>query len=861
MNRLLKIAAIAFLLLVAVIAAAAAALWYFVPREQVKDLITREISSRLKQTITMSSFSLGLYPDLEFTARNMRILDPPSSREIAAAEKIRFDFDTRQLLNRRFVIETMTVGSPRVTISRTAAGTWNIADAVQNARSGTTAADKAQPAAGLQFREIKIKNGSITVSDEVQGQHISLENLSGTINLKEAIATVDSASLKMPSLTAELSGSLSQLFTSDPLANVSAKVKLRKEGPLADIGSDKLPAGAKIADLTVNASGSIKALAMKTSFSIDPLASAGLSTRGTLTGTLQPEQGLCTIDTLDLRCGKNTISLSGSLNNLWQKERSARLQGTTSLSLDETVPLVESSALSNLGLKGLADARINLTASSGQANLTGTIDLSNAAFSLPNLMSKEAGSPASLLFDAQLTAPDALIINNFELMLGENRIMGSAQMNPGSDPRLQTSLRTSPLSLSLFNQLRVVYCAGGVMTVSAQAWQSGRPQDELQYRAQALMQDGKLTLKIMQEPFDKVSASIDAINDLVVIPQASFFLGEAPFQGKAEVRIAGYPQITGQLYTNTLDIDAIIRAFRKPEKPPQEPPPEPAATSPGFSLDIAVDATSLCFGKLTTGAFSTIWHTSGRFQQFDPLYADLFGGTLNGAFHLSCQRDGTTWFAAFNGEDMDIESLCAQFFTGKTIATAKGLLQAQGQLRGSAAGKKEDVWQSMQGDVRISASQGEIRQSALFNSILLALRFTQGIVPIPGIRDLNLVNILRDVAKTLTRTIDVSRMVFKKIDGSFKITDGIVRTEDLYFVGDDADFGFTGTFDLVREEMDITINVIPTGTIDSLVNKIPLVGKRIARIKKATLSFNLVARGPFANPNVQLRAVDKILPD
>lgn len=397
------------------------------------------------------------------------------------------------------------------------------------------------------------------------------------------------------------------------------------------------------------------------------------------------------------------------------------------------------------------------------------------------------------------------------------------------------------------------------MTLSAQAWQKSRDQDELQYRALALMQDGTLTLKIMQEPFHKVNASIEAINNLVVIPQASFFLGEYPCQGKAEITIAGYPQITGQLYTAGLDIDALIRAFRKPEKHPQEPPPEPDA-APDFSLDIAVDTPFLCFGKLRTGAVSTLWHTSGRFQKFEPLYADLFGGTLDGAFHLSCQRSGTTWFSSFTGKNMDIEALCAQFFTGKTIATAKGLLRAQGWLRGSASSKKEEAWQSMQGDVRISAAEGEIRQSALFNSILLALRISQGIVPIPGIRDLNIVTILRDVAKSLTNTLDVRRMVFKQIDGSFKITDGIARTEDLYFVGDTADFAFKGNFDLVREEMDIIINVIPTGTIDSLVSKIPLVGKRIGKIKKATLSFNLAARGPFAKPDVQLRAVDKILP-
>ncbi|MBP1721526.1 MAG: AsmA family protein [Deltaproteobacteria bacterium] len=859
MNRLLKTASIVIFLLLLVIAAAVAALWYVAPPDQVKDLITGELSSRLNRTITMRDFSMGFYPDVEFTAHDMRILDLPSSREIAAAKKIRFDLDTLQLLKRRFVVETVSVGSPRVNIVRNAAGAWNIADAVRNASAETAAPDQTQPPARLEFKKITIRNGSITINDEKLGRHITFDNLAGTINLSEKAVAIDSASLAMPWMTAELSGTIANLFTADPLPDISAKVQLRKEGPLEDIASGRLPSGSKIADVTLSVSGSTKAMALKTSFSIDPLATAGLPARGSATGTLQAETGLCTIDNLDLRWGKNTFAFSGSVNNLWQKERAARLEGTSSLSLDETVPLVESSALSNLGLKGTADARINLNASAGLTALNATIDLTKTAFTLPDLMSKESGSPASLLFDARFSAIDELIINNFELMLGENKITGAASMKPGSDPWMQTSLRTSPLSLPLFNQLRAVRCGGGVMTLSAQAWQKSRDQDELQYRALALMQDGTLTLKIMQEPFHKVNASIEAINNLVVIPQASFFLGEYPCQGKAEITIAGYPQITGQLYTAGLDIDALIRAFRKPEKHPQEPPPEPDA-APDFSLDIAVDTPFLCFGKLRTGAVSTLWHTSGRFQKFEPLYADLFGGTLDGAFHLSCQRSGTTWFSSFTGKNMDIEALCAQFFTGKTIATAKGLLRAQGWLRGSASSKKEEAWQSMQGDVRISAAEGEIRQSALFNSILLALRISQGIVPIPGIRDLNIVTILRDVAKSLTNTLDVRRMVFKQIDGSFKITDGIARTEDLYFVGDTADFAFKGNFDLVREEMDIIINVIPTGTIDSLVSKIPLVGKRIGKIKKATLSFNLAARGPFAKPDVQLRAVDKILP-
>ena len=255
MNRPLKTASIVILLLLLVIAAAAAALWHFAPPDQVKDLITGELSSRLNRTVTMRDFSVGFYPDVEFTAHDMKILDMPSSQEIAAAEKIRFDLDTLQLLKRRFVVETVSVGSPRVNIVRNAAGAWNIADVVRNASAGTAAPDQAKPPARLEFKKITIRNGSITISDEKLGRHITFDNLAGTINLNEQAVTIDSASLAMPSLTAELSGTIANLFTADPLPDISAKVQLRKEGPLEDIASGRLPSGSKIADVALSALG------------------------------------------------------------------------------------------------------------------------------------------------------------------------------------------------------------------------------------------------------------------------------------------------------------------------------------------------------------------------------------------------------------------------------------------------------------------------------------------------------------------------------------------------------------------------------------------------------------------------------
>ena len=75
------------LAMMVILLVSAALLWFFLPKDRVKTIITQELSSRFNQDITMSEFSIGFYPDLEFIARNMQIVDPTTSQEILSARR------------------------------------------------------------------------------------------------------------------------------------------------------------------------------------------------------------------------------------------------------------------------------------------------------------------------------------------------------------------------------------------------------------------------------------------------------------------------------------------------------------------------------------------------------------------------------------------------------------------------------------------------------------------------------------------------------------------------------------------------------------------------------------------------------
>ena len=114
MKRSFKVLGTVFLILGIISLAAVIALWLFFPADYARDRITRELSDRLNQDITMSSLSVGFYPNLEFAAQNLRVVDPPSSREIVSAEQVRFNLDVWELFKRRVVIQDITVNAPRL---------------------------------------------------------------------------------------------------------------------------------------------------------------------------------------------------------------------------------------------------------------------------------------------------------------------------------------------------------------------------------------------------------------------------------------------------------------------------------------------------------------------------------------------------------------------------------------------------------------------------------------------------------------------------------------------------------------------------------------------------------------------------
>jgi uncharacterized protein YhdP len=91
---------------------------------------------------------------------------------------------------------------------------------------------------------------------------------------------------------------------------------------------------------------------------------------------------------------------------------------------------------------------------------------------------------------------------------------------------------------------------------------------------------------------------------------------------------------------------------------------------------------------------------------------------------------------------------------------------------------------------------------------------------------------------------------FRAITADFKVTRGVYATENLLVDSDDLRMTAVGKVDVAKDEIDFTVAVRPFAGIDSVINRIPLLGRGIAAIKNSFLVASFNINGPIDDPAI-----------
>jgi hypothetical protein len=106
---------------------------------------------------------------------------------------------------------------------------------------------------------------------------------------------------------------------------------------------------------------------------------------------------------------------------------------------------------------------------------------------------------------------------------------------------------------------------------------------------------------------------------------------------------------------------------------------------------------------------------------------------------------------------------------------------------------------------------------------------------------------LLNVSQLLTFHLpDLSKGVpYDTLDGSFKVKDGLMQTDDLLLKGPAVNISTGGTISLPERQVDMELGIQPLQTIDKVIAAVPVVGYIVTGKGKTFIVMRFSVRGPF----------------
>jgi hypothetical protein len=153
----------------------------------------------------------------------------------------------------------------------------------------------------------------------------------------------------------------------------------------------------------------------------------------------------------------------------------------------------------------------------------------------------------------------------------------------------------------------------------------------------------------------------------------------------------------------------------------------------------------------------------------------------------------------------------------------------------------EGLRESLEGKIRVRMEKGRIRRFHILSKIFSLLNVSQ---------------LLKGKLPELTG----EGLPYNTITGEIEIAKGIAKTENLLVDSDSIKITIIGEADIIRESLDLTVGLHPLGTVDTIVSRVPVVGRILAGEDESIISYYVEVKGDFSNPKVKhipLKSMEK----
>jgi hypothetical protein len=305
--------------------------------------------------------------------------------------------------------------------------------------------------------------------------------------------------------------------------------------------------------------------------------------------------------------------------------------------------------------------------------------------------------------------------------------------------------------------------------------------------------------------------------DQLLINSLTCTLGKNALQMKGSVHELQHPRIDLAVTSSHLDVDDLIPLF--------------GASSGGntrFSLRAHVSAAEGKYLEVPFQRLKCQVLLEDRILYLQDVSAAAFDGEATGKARVDLGSAVTRYQFTYSVQKASAERVLRALGMKKQELT--GTLAMQGELAGRGESAAE-FKKSALGTIKVKVERGSVRRFSALSKVFSILNVSQ-------------------LFKGQLPDMVSGGMPYNRITGDLAFRDGFASTQNLFMDSNAINLSTVGSFDMVRDQLDLTIGAQPLQTVDKVVSHIPVIGWVLVGKDHSLVTTYFEAKGPIEDPKV-----------
>lgn len=548
-----------------------------------------------------------------------------------------------------------------------------------------------------------------------------------------------------------------------------------------------------------------------------------------------------------------------------------------------------------LSFKGDTTLRLTGQGDTSTYALSGDWNLSNAGYSMTNIIAKPAGTANTLSFKMKLSETGIETLS-CQYQLPPLSLALSTRFKPGSDIPAKLDIKTNQFEISSLAPLMprfAQYQPQGSIQVTAHADGNAESFAGLNWGGNVALSGTSFKPAGNIKRLHNIAGNIRFQGNSLETPRLSAMLGNSFIFGKGTISNFDNPEFTIEFTVPTLDVadlglvapEGKTPKIRKVQgtisladdtlrvkslsakvnesslslkgtvehlKSPRiditvnspfmdiedilllaelEQGQKDGETEGGATIKASVNAEEVKFQKIRARQLHTVAMLENRVLYLQPVEFTAFGGHFEGKFRADFGSNGSPRYQT---------NFKAEKISAEELVQALELRLHNEIITGNLAldadvtakGKSADeLKRSILGNIKLHLKGGKLRQFSVLSKIFSILNVSQ-------LFKFHLPDMVSD------------GMPYNRINATLSLSDGVISSQDILIDSNAMNISVIGSINLVKEEIDATIGVQPLQTVDKVVNRIPIVGWILTGKDKHLISTYFEAKGKWNNPAV-----------